>query len=375
VPPVGAPSSRLPMSETTFAKPLKNLGYATAAIGKWQQGMEKGYHALDRGFDYFFGLPSGCRFVEVGWPNARIAPGYEDDGNPGTWPGFPRAVFRGREQVPFDEYLTDRFGGEAVAFIERSKDEPFLLYLAFHAPHLPIQTIDKYYDRFPHIEDEAERIYAGMISAVDEQVGAVLAKLREHGLEQNTLIIFTSDNGAQKSSDIDGKRNSPLIGHKSNLYEGGIRVPYVMQWPSRLKGDRRFTAPVSSLDIFPTALSAAGLTGLSQYHLDGVDLLPYLRDNAEGVPHPWLVWRSGPNAAVRQGPWKLLTSINGFTRLYNVDEDPGESKDQSSAQQSVVGEMKEVFRVWGEDKVEPRVGREQVRRKTKYNGDVIEWHN
>jgi arylsulfatase A-like enzyme len=373
VPPVGSRKSCMPMSETTFAAALKKLGYATGAIGKWQLGMFDGYHALDRGFDYFFGLPSGCRFVETSWPNARIAPGYEDDGNPGKWVGFPRAVFRGREQVPFDEYLTDRFGREAVGFIERNKDEPFLMYVGFHAPHMPYQTIDKYYDRFPHIENETLRIYAGMVSAVDDQVGAVLSKLREHGLEENTLVIFTSDNGAQKAGDIDGKRNSPFIGHKMNLYEGGIRVPYVMQWPSQLKANQRFTAPVSSLDIFPTMLAAAGAPDLSAYHLDGVNLLPYLQDDANGVPHPALVWRSGPNAAVRKGPWKLLTLGGDRTRLYNVEDDPGETNDFSSTQQSLVTDLKETFRQWSEDKVAPREGTPARRRNTNYNGDVIEW--
>ena len=368
--PVGAPKKCLPMSETTFATALKKLGYSTGAIGKWQLGMAKGYHPLDRGFDYFLGMPSGCRFVEASWTNARIAPGYDDDGAAGG--GRPRAVFRGREQLPFDEYLTDRLGREGVEFIERHKDEPFLLYLAFHAPHSPIQTIDKYYERFPHIKNETLRIYSAMISAVDDQVGAVLAKLREHGLEQNTLVIFTSDNGAPETSDVDGKRNSPLIGHKRNLYEGGIRVPYVMQWAGQLKGDRRFEAPVSSLDIFPTALAAAGVQDLSPYRLDGANLLPYLRNDSEGVPHEYLFWRSGPNAAVRKGPWKLLTLGGDLTRLYNVDKDPGESNDLSSAQQSLVDEMKEAFGRWSEDKVEPRKSARRV--KTKFNGDVIEWH-
>jgi len=262
---------------------MKQLGYATGAIGKWRMGMENGHHPLDRGFDFFLGMPSGSGFVDSAWPNVHIAPGYRGAGNPAGG-----GLFRGREPVPFDEYLTDRLGREGVGFIERHKDEPFFLYLAFHAPHSPIETTDKYYQRFPQFKNETLRIYAAMISAVDDWVGAVLAKLRENGLEEKTLVIFASDNGVTKGSDVDGARNKPLIGHKRNLYEGGIRVPYMMQWKDRLDGGRKYERPVSSLDIFPTALAAAGVKDLSQYRLDGVNLLPYLEGKKHAAPRDYL---------------------------------------------------------------------------------------
>ncbi len=371
VPPEGAARKSLPKSEATLADALKAAGYATGAIGKWQLGMADGYHPLDRGFDSFFGMPSGSRFVDPSWPNARIAPGHEDPGEPdGT--GRIRGLFRGRDPVAMNEYLTDRLGREGVEFIRRHKDEPFFLYLAFHAPHGPIQTIDKYYERFPGIENETARIYAAMISALDDWVGAVLAELRRHGLEQNTLVFFASDNGAARQSDIDGKRNSPLIGHKRNLYEGGIRVPYALQWKGRIEGGARFESPVSTLDILPTALAAAGADPGGPANLDGVNLLPFLEGERAGRPHEYLVWRSGPNAAVRAGPWKLLLTRSGLARLYNVQQDPGESTDLSSSQPSVVEDLREAFVRWERDKVAPRKGSRSV--KTKYNGDLIEWH-
>lgn len=368
--PVGAAPKSLPRRETTIATALKRAGYVTGAVGKWQLGMADGYHPLDRGFDSFLGMPSGSRFVDPSWQNARIAPGHEDSGTPDT-SGRYRGLVSGRDRVPMDEYLTDRLGREGVNFIERNKGRPFFLYLAFHAPHGPIQTIDKYYRRFPGISNETHRIYAAMISALDDWVGAILHELRAHGLEKRTLVIFTSDNGAAKPSDIDGKRNFPLIGHKRNLYEGGIRVPYLMQWTGRLAGGARYEDAVSSLDIFPTALDAAGV-GTNRDDLDGVSLLPFLRGERDGSPHPHLVWRSGPNAAVRRGPWKLLLGKDGLARLYNVEKDPGEARDRAAAQPSLVKGLRRIFESWAEDKAEPRQGSRTV--KTKLNGDVIEWH-
>ena len=371
VAPVGAPRKSLPTSETTLAAALKREGYATGAIGKWQLGTSEGYHPLDRGFDFFLGMPSGSRFVDPSWANARIAPGHEDSGEPDSV-GRYRGLLQGRERIPMDEYLTDRLGREGVRFIEQHKDGAFFLYLAFHAPHGPIQTIEKYYERFPAINNETQRIYAAMISALDDGVGAVLQELRKHGLEERTLVFFTSDNGAAKQSDIDGKRNAPLIGHKRNLYEGGIRVPFLVQWRSRLEGGRRFEHATSSLDIFPTALAAAGMQDLDAFHLDGVNLLPFLEGAEKGAPHEHLVWRSGPNAAVRKGPWKLVRSQGGPTRLYNLDEDPGEVVDHSDEQPALVAALEGVLEEWAEDKAEPREGARTV--NTDYNGDLIDWH-
>lgn len=370
VPPINAAPKSLPKGETSLATALKRAGYTTGAVGKWQLGMADGYHPLDRGFDYFLGMPSGSRFVDSAWPNAKIAPGHADDGQAdGT--GRARALFLGRDSLPMDEYLTDRLGRAGVEFIDAHAGEPFFLYLAFHAPHSPIQTIDKYYKRFPAIENETARIYAAMISAVDDWVGAVLAKLRERGLEESTLVVFTSDNGAAEPSDVDGKRNHPLIGHKRNLYEGGIRVPYVLQWPGRLNGGMRFEDPVSSLDIVPTALAAAGADTSDLAPFDGVDLLPFLEGTAAGRPHEHLVWRSGPNAAVRRGSWKLLLA-EGLRRLYDVDADPSESTDLSSGNEAVVEELEEAFKDWARDKAGSREGARKVR--TRFNGDRIQWH-
>ncbi len=370
-PPVGAPPKSLPRSESALAEPLSEAGYATAAIGKWQLGMSDGHHPLDRGFEYFFGMPSGSRFVDASWPDARIAPGHRDPGEP-DGSGRQRRLFRGREPVPMDALLTDMLAAEGAAFIDRHHDEPFFLYLAFHAPHTPIQTTEKYYQRFPEITDETERIYAAMISALDDGVGSVLEALHRHELESNTLVFFVSDNGAAKTSDLDGRRNAPLTGHKRNLYEGGIRVPFALQWPARLDGGLRYGPAVSSLDIVPTALAAAGVDSGGLQPLDGVDLMPFLEGEREGVPHETLFWRSGPNAAVRSGPLKLLLPGGGPLRLYNVEEDPAETKDLSADLQDEVRRLREAFHAWQKPLPPRREGSRKI--KTKHTGDVIEWH-
>ena len=392
VPPLGQKTNRhLPRDQKTIADAMKAAGYRTGAFGKWQLSLDDGFHPLDRGFDTFVGMESGMSHVDPRWPDARVAPRPQSDdviyssaaqraARQNQSPDDPKVVderglkglFRGREPVELEELLTERLAREGVEFIERNKDRPFFLYLPFYSPHAPIQTTEKYYQRFPHIENEGRRIYAGMISAVDDAVGSVLAKLREEGLEEKTLVIFASDNGASKTYDIGLVANLPLIGHKRNLYGGGIRIPYLMQWKGRIPAGQTYTHPVSSLDLFPTFLAAAGEDDASRYKLDGVNLLPYLKGESAGVPHDYLFWRSGPNGAVRHAEWKLLMIGSEMTRLYNADKDPGESKDLSSKRPELVGKMKQAHERWSKEMAASRESSRKVR--TEYNNDEIDWH-
>ncbi len=390
--PVGQTDRRdLPRDQKTIANGMKAAGYRTGAFGKWQLSLRDGFHPLDRGFDYFVGMESGMSHVDPRWPDAHVAPppGSDtviyssaalqaarqnlapDDTRRVTEAGL-KGLFRGREPVELEELLTERLANEGVEFIARNKDRPFFLYLPFYSPHSPIQTTEKYYKRFPHIKNESRRIYAGMISAVDDAVGAVLAKLREEGLEETTLVIFASDNGAQETFDIGHVANLPLIGHKRNLYGGGIRIPYLMQWKGRIPPGQTYTKPVSSLDIFPTFLAAADVEDVSQYKLDGVNLLPYLDGTNAGTPHEYLFWRSGPNRAVRHGEWKLLIVGSEMTRLYNSDKDPSESEDMSTKRPELVRKMKQAHERWSKEMAPARESSRKVR--TNYNHDEIDWH-
>ena len=218
-------------------------------------GVGDGYHPLDRGFDEFFGFATVSSFINPDWPGVHevLPPQQARRGRGVPAPG----LLRGREPATLDVLLTEQLAREGIDFIERHKDEPFFLYLPFYAPHVPLETTNKYYQRFPQFENETKRVYAAMISALDDAIGAVLEKLRETGLDEKTLVIFTSDNGAAEYIDTDGARNKPLIGHKRNLYEGGIRVPFAMRWKGRLPSGAVYRSPISSLDILPTALAAS----------------------------------------------------------------------------------------------------------------------
>ena len=394
-PPEGSPRLSLPLGQTTLGAAMRERGYQTGAIGKWQLGMQPGYHPLDRGFDEFFGIPSGARYVDPSWPGVHFVDVLPFD------PSEPRAdegagesprrgtLFRGREPAQLERYLTDQFADEAVSFVDRHRDDPFFLYLAFYAPHAPLEVTDEYYRRFPQFKDERKRIYAAMISALDDGIGRVLAKVRETGAERNTLVVLVSDNGAAEYIDSDGRRNAPFAGHKRSLYEGGIRLPFMMRWPERLPSGKTYPQPVSTLDLMPTLLAAAGppttataspsvqATAAAPAHpLDGVDLVPFLTGERKGAPHAALFWRTGGNAAVRKGDWKLLiareeTTGKEIARLYDLSRDPGETRDLAAKKSSVVSELRALWEKWNEGLPEPRQsGRTVV---THHEGDSIRW--
>jgi arylsulfatase A-like enzyme len=384
-PPEGSPRMSLPTTQTTLGAAMRERGYRTGAIGKWQLGMQPGYHPMDRGFDEFFGFPSGSKYVDASWPGVHIfsglgqfdrsEPALDEDAD-----GVKRrsTLFRGREPAVLEKYLTDQLADEAVSFIDRHRADPFFLYLGFYAPHAPLEATDEYYQRFPQFRDERKRIYAAMISALDDGVGRVLAKLREAGVDERTLVVFVSDNGAAEYIDADGRRNAPFTGHKRNLYEGGIRLPFILRWPQRIAGGQTYSQPVSTLDLMPTLLAAAGppATQAQTHALDGVDLVPFLAGERKGAPHEALFWRTGGNAAVRQDDWKLLVARDEKTgkeivRLYDVSRDPGETKDLSAKKPSLVAELRALWTKWNAPMSDPRQSARTV--VTEHEGDSIRW--
>jgi arylsulfatase A-like enzyme len=394
--PEGAPRGSLPQSETTLGTALRALGYRTGAIGKWHLGMQPGYHPLDRGFEEFFGMASGTSYVDRAWPGVHAFDelGKFDASEPpldeNALRDSPRrGLVRGREPAPRERYVTEQLAEEAVAFIDRHRAEPFFLYLSFNAPHAPLETTDAYYQRFPQFADERKRVYAAMISALDDGIGRVLARVREAGVENDTLVVLVSDNGAAEYVDSDGRRNAPLAGHKRTLYEGGVRLPFMVRWPARLPSGKTYSQPVSTLDLMPTLLAAAGPPATAAASpsapaagapparaLDGVDLLPFLTGERKGAPHDALFWRTSGNAAVRKGDWKLLiareeTTGKEIVRLYDLSRDPGETSDLAAKKPAVVAELRALWAKWNEGLTEPRQsGRTVV---TRHEGDSIRW--
>lgn len=344
----------LPLSQATLADRLKSAGYATGLVGKWHLGATPAFHPQRRGFDEFFGF--------LGGGHTYFAEQSAD-------------IYRGTEVVKEPAYLTDAFGREAVSFIERHKGYPFFLELAFNAVHTPMDATDARRARFASIADTTRRTYAAMLSALDDAVGGVIGALRASGLEENTLIVFISDNGGPTmlGTTINGSRNDPLRGSKRTTLEGGIRVPFVLSWKGRLPAGRVYDKPVIQLDVLPTALAAAGVAPKADWGLDGVDLLPFLGKDHEKAPHETLYWRLGGQAAIRRGDWKLVRydrtvdtpgarsnaaagpPLSPF-RLYNLAEDVGEAHDRSSEYPDKARELLTAWEDWSRTLARPLWG-------------------
>jgi arylsulfatase A-like enzyme len=281
-------------------------------------------------------------------------------------------ISRNHVVVDEEDYLTDAFTREALSFIDRHKDGPFFLYLAYNAPHVPLQATKKYLDRYPDIPEKGPRIYAAMVSALDDGVGAVMAKLRQEGLERDTMVIFLSDNGCAAYSP-GACSNAPLSGFKGEHLEGGVRVPFIVSWPGRLPAGRVDARQVSSLDIVPTAAAVAGAALPSDRVYDGVDLTPYLTGKDGRVPNPTLYWRAGATFAIRDGEDKLwevnkaapgieagahrgeiapdgvVAKVGHYGRhvmLYDLARDPGEKHNLAKQKPALTARLQAKLAAW-----------------------------
>jgi arylsulfatase A-like enzyme len=338
--PGAAPQQGLPVDQVTLADRFRALGYVTGLVGKWHLGSVPALRPTQRGFQETFGFLGGA--------HAYFADKAKD-------------ILRGDQVVHETEYLTDALAREAVSFIDRNAQKPFFLYLAFNAVHTPMQATDKYLERFAGIQDKQRRTYAAMTSAMDDAIGRVLTKLREANLEEDTLVFFFSDNGGPTmiGTTINGSRNFPLRGSKRQLLEGGVRVPFVAMWKGRLPAGTTFDQPIIALDIYPTALTAAGADIPASWKLDGVNLLPHLQGKAAQPPHDFLFWRFGDQQAARKGDWKLVRYDGTGTHLYNLKEDIGESKNLAAERPEVLRELQTAWDRWNTENVPPLWGKKK----------------
>ena len=332
----------MPSSEITIAELLKDQGYHTVHIGKWHLGRSEGRTPETQGFDESLLMASGLYLPEDD-PNVVNAKQDFDRIDRFLWSGAQFAAsFNGGELFEPAKYLTDYYTEEAVRVIEANKDRPFFLYLAHWAPHTPLQATKGDYDALSHIELHRERVYAAMIRALDRGVGQVLDALRATGLEENTLVIFASDNGGAGYIGLPDV-NAPYRGWKMTLFEGGIRVPYFMKWPARIPAGEIVTQPVHHFDVFATAAAAGGAPLPSDRRIDGIDLLPFANGEDQGVTHEQLFWRSGASQTALVDGWKLnVSSPRGFASrrwLFDLRADPTEREDLSAKRPEKLAEL------------------------------------
>ena len=368
----------LPLDQQTLGDLMRGAGYSTGLVGKWHLGALEQYHPLNRGFDEFFGiLGGGTSYIDSAKEGVHSWPGAISGDR--TSAHNAREILDGFEVVKVEEYLTDVFAERAVDFIERHADERFFLMVTPNAPHTPIQATEEYVSRFPHIEGEGARIFAAMVASVDDMVGDIVATLREHDLEQDTLMVFLSDNGCINYAQDVICTNAPLSGAKRYHLEGGVRVPFIVKWPAGLPPGAVYEQPAISLDLYATFAAAAGMGPGHAENPDSVNLLPYLRGDVEGEPHEFLFWRSAPNMSVRWGKWKLwkvdLTDLaeadlsggrllpevdyppvsphGQLTVLYDLSADVGERENLADAHPDIVARLEAELTDWNAQLAEP----------------------
>jgi arylsulfatase A-like enzyme len=331
----------LPTTEIPIANVLSDAGYVTGQIGKWHLGAAPKFHPLRRGFREQFGfIGGGHDYFQANLenPNARE---------------YMIPIERNGKPVAESEYLTEAFSREAEAFVRRHARDPFFLYLAYNAPHTPLQVPDKYLDRVRGIADPIRRKYGAMVCAMDDGIGRLSAALDALKLNEDTVLFFLSDNGGP--ADVTHSDNHPFRGQKGQVYDGGIHVPFVARWPGHLPQGETYGSPVISLDIFPTAAAVAGARVPSGRPIDGVNLLPHITGKGSPAPHDLLYWRTGGGEqfAVRQGNMKLV-KIGGHTELYDLEADIGESRDLSDARADVMKRLDAARERWDGQMMAPR---------------------
>lgn len=361
-----------PLEEKMIAQRMKDIGYATGMSGKWHLEPNREHH----------------NWINTNIPEIAGRKKYNNADVPHNLkiPYLPNNkgfdfVHEGR----FNEYwATHDVAGEpiepalinipgyrleiqtesAITFINKNKDKPFFYYLSYYAPHVPLQATKKYLKRFPGEMPQRRRMCLAMVSAMDDGIGRIKETLRKNNIEDNTLIVFLSDNGAAlklhkkdlplsvRGSAWNGSLNDPYIGEKGMVSEGGIRVPFIMNWPNGLPKGKVYDRPVSSLDIAATSLAIAGKKIPKEF--DGVNIVPYLNGDKKGDPHKALYWRFWKQSAVRIGDWKYL-NYNGTEFLFNVHTDEHEHLNLIEKHPEKAKKLKAKLTKWGSDLKTPGI--------------------
>ena len=327
----GEGGSGVPLDEVFIPQRLKPAGYVSGALGKWHLGLTEEYHAMNRGFDEFYGFMG------------RGAHPYFDHSD------MDHPIYRGLKPIKEEGYLTTRITEEAVDFINRHKEAPFFLYVAYNAVHAPAEAPEE--DIKNVTGDKKRDTLMAMIKHLDMGVGEIVNSLKKHDIFDNTLLIFLTDNGGSGAMSAN---NAPLRGFKQMDYEGGIHVPFIVSWPDQLEGEKKCNVPMWSTDLFATALDAAGLPMPKNKPLDGKSILPALRGETDKL-HDELYWSSGSEKgkwAIRSGNWKLVGQKNRV-ELFDLEKDLSETTDLVKKHPKVVSELKEKYNTWLDEMADP----------------------
>ncbi len=337
----------LPLTEQTLPDVLRKANYKTKAIGKWHLGAHESLVPERRGFDEFFGFIIGGHryFPEDLTINDLTEVRRQMD-------GYITRIYDNGNRIDTKKYLTEELSDNAVKFIEDNSDNPFFLYLSYNAPHTPLQATKKDLERNMHIEVEKRRTYAAMVSSMDDGIGLILDKLEEKKISDNTIVIFFSDNGGVEWYNFSD--NGVLRGIKGDFYEGGIRVPFAMQWPKKIKPGITYDKPIIALDVFATVASAASAEKYIKNDIDGVDLLPYLTEENSGLPHEYLYWQNRDKDidVVRDERYKYLR-IKNDEYIFDLKNDISEETNIINSSKPIYNRLKSKFKEWEKDMIDP----------------------
>lgn len=320
----------LPTDLKTMGDHLQDLGYHTGVFGKWHMGVADRYHPLKRGFDEFYGFRGGARSF-FAYPNPKKT-------RRENWIERGEGNFKEHEG-----YLTNVLADETCDFIARNKDKPFFAYVSFTAVHAPMQADPNDKDKFPQLTGD-RRTAAQMTLAMDRACGQIIDKLAAEGLTENTIVVFTNDNGGPM--DRNGSSNFPLSGVKGTQLEGGIRVPGLISWPAKLKAGSVYDAPLSTLDLLPTFVAAGGGDPAKIESLDGVDLLPFLTGQSAAAAHETLYWKMETRGAIRDGDWKMLRYPDRPVELFDMSKDPAEQNNLADSNPDRVSALYKKLFAW-----------------------------
>lgn len=342
---------KLPDSEITIAETLKDAGYYTAHIGKWHLGNSSG--PQKQGFDDSLYM-KGIAYLPPDHPNVVNAKREDDTIERMVWAvATYENQFNNGESFQPDGYLTDYYTNEAVKVIENNQHRPFFLYLAHWGIHNPLQATRDDYDKFSHIQDHSLRVYASMIHAMDRSVGKITEKLEELGLSDNTMIVFTSDNGGANYIALPDV-NHPYRGWKLTHFEGGTHVPFMAKWPAQIEAGSTMENPVHHVDLFHTFAAAAATKVPSDIVYDGVDLVPFIKNEVAGKPHETLFWRQGHHQTVLHNGWKLIRTGKPEGRwLFNLAEDPTEQVNLAASEPERLVELESLLAAHNAEQAEP----------------------